>query len=155
MSNKQKSSCINFRRDKTHHKSRTESLFHQLKTYFAFFALEKENNRLHTVFLQQQKACLQQQNHLLFCMETGGGCWGRECFVIKNPPKISGCCLTSRPIKDSRNAMDFDSLWMRLYTSDCYHMKGLHFIFYRKLPQHPLNRLNPETMVALFILLHQ
>lgn len=85
MPNKQKSSCINFKRDKTHHKSRTESLFHELKRYFAFFAPKEENDRLHTVFLQQQKAGLQQYNHLLFCMETGGGAEQGSALLLKNP----------------------------------------------------------------------
>lgn len=63
--------------------------------------------------------------------------------------KISGCCLASRLIKASGNAMDFNSLWVRLYTSDGYHKNRLHLIFNSKLPQHPLNRLDPETMAAL------
>lgn len=71
----------------------------------------------------------------------------RDCFVIKEEKhaKISGGFLASGLIKTSRNAMDFNSLWTRLYISDCNN-KRLYLISYSKLPQHPLNRLHEATV---------
>lgn len=144
--NQQRSpSRISFRRDKALDcKSRTENSLLKLLTCFACSPFQKEN-RIRTNFLQELTVGLQWQIHILFCMEGGRGCWVRNCFVIKKRKAHKDFRLFSW-LQDSlkRVGMPWTSIDSEQDSTARNH-KILQSIFYIKLPQHPLDRLDPEN----------